>query len=108
MSDRIYRYCLTCGNVTVADAGYYAGSSFYHCETCGRRGMSDMFPRATVFHQIAASPEVLAPHFVREVCTAEGANIVERWVSAIVPDIYYETEAEAIAATVAKLKEFAE
>lgn len=105
MSDRIDRYCLTCGNVTVADAGYYAGSSFYHCETCGRRGMSDMFPRATVFNQITASPEVLAEKFVYCEETLTDGDI---WYSLFLGDVGYATKREAIAATVARLKEQAE
>lgn len=97
MSDRIDRYCLTCGNVTVADAGYYAGSSFYHCETCGRRGMSDMFPRATVFNQITASPEVLAPQFVYHVTSfLDGLDKPKKiWYSTLIRGRAFASETEA-------------
>lgn len=98
MSDRIDRYCLTCGNVTVADAGYYAGSSFYRCETCGQLGMGEKFPKATVFRQITASPEVLAPHLVYG--DKEGY-----FYSTIIEGERFLTIVKAIAATVAKLKE---
>lgn len=98
MSDRVDRYCLSCGNVTVADAGYYAGSSFYHCETCGRRGVSDIFPKATVFHKITKSHEVLADNLVYYLPE------IDKYTSEIIADFYKE-RAEAIAATVARLKE---
>jgi hypothetical protein len=97
MSDRVDRYCLTCGNVTVVDAGYYAGSSFYQCETCGRRGDKDIFPKATVFHKITSSPEELA------------SNLVYSWdyyyYSTIIPGKHWGNEKQAYEATVARLKE---
>ena len=105
MSNRIDRYCKTCGNVTVADAGYYAGSSFYQCETCGRRGMSDIFPQATVFHKLTASPEVLASLLVYTIRICGGLKFM--YSSHIIDDCYHEKE-QAIQATVAKLKEVAE
>lgn len=59
----------------------------------------------SVFNQITQSPEVLAPLLVREYWMADGPHIVKMWVSKIVPDHKYKTEAEAIIATVARLKE---
>lgn len=103
MSDRVDRYCLSCGNVTVVDAGYYAGSSFYQCETCGRRGTSDIFPKATVFHKITSSPEVLAEKLVFD-CGDKDGDGYRVWYSSIT-EMYYFDESEAIAATVEKLKE---
>lgn len=108
MSNRIYRYCKTCGNVTVADAGYYAGSSFYQCETCGRRGTSDIFPPATVFHQITTSIEVLAETLVFTSYFEDCHYRVRAWKSVFFLQNRYRTKEEAIAATVAKLKEVAE
>jgi hypothetical protein len=105
MSNRVDRYCLTCGNVTVVDAGYYAGSSFYQCETCGRRGTSDIFPKATVFHKITSSPEVLAPEFVGMMYNRVCGNYLNY---SMLTGEWYATHAEAIAATVAKLKEVEE
>ena len=102
MSDRVDRYCLSCGNVTVADAGYYAGSSFYQCETCGRRGTSDIFPKATVFHKITASPEALAVEFVGMMY--DRVSCEDRYYSMLTGEFYNSYE-EAIAATLKKLKE---
>ena len=118
MSNRIDRYCKTCGNVTVADAGYYAGSSFYQCETCGRRGMSDIFPQATVFHKLTASPEVLAEklvYVIKQLFTISGTSrgnlgeyeVKTKWFSTIV-DGDFDSEPEAIAATLKKLNEVEE
>ena len=111
MSNRVDRYCLSCGNVTVVDAGHYAGSYFYQCETCGRRGMSDIFPQATVFHRITASPEVLAEAIVYEerehsILSEKGCGAIfpGGWTSSII-EYSYSTKEESIAATVAKLKE---
>lgn len=90
----------------------------YENELCLKDGYSVFNPEGddpckyvdnmTVFDRITASPEALAPLFVRKVWTIAEEHIVSRWVSAIVPDIYYESESEAIAATVAKLKEIAQ
>lgn len=102
MSNRIDRYCKSCGNVPVADAGYYAGSQFFQCETCGRRGMSDIFPKATVFHQLTASPEVLALCLVYAYWFPDSAKPVFK---STVQVGVWETSYEAIAATVARLKE---
>lgn len=102
MSNRIDRYCKSCGNVTVADAGYYAGSSFYQCETCGRRGMSDIFPKATVFHQITASPAVLAEKLVYSFRIIGGCQVM---YSSSIIDNCYKQKKRAIAATLEKLEE---
>jgi hypothetical protein len=96
MSNRI---CGKCGSRKVADAGSYAGRSFFKCETCGQMGMSEKFPKMTVFDQITASPEVLAEKLVYRY---DGNGT---WRSFLL--LWYEflTKEEAIAATVAKLKE---
>ena len=59
----------------------------------------------TVFEAITQSPEMLAPLLVREYWIEDGPHIVKMWVSKIVPDHKYKTEAKAITATVARLKE---
>lgn len=63
------------------------------------------FEQATLFDHITQSQEVLAPLLVREYWMADGPHIVKMWVSKIVPDHKYKTEAEAIVATLIKLKE---
>lgn len=95
MSNRI---CGKCGSHKVVDAGSYAGSSFFKCETCGQLGMREKFPRMTVFHQITASPEELAEKVVyREHDECDGW-----WVSNIV-DGKFDTHEEAIVATLERL-----
>lgn len=60
----------------------------------------------TIFNRITASPEVLAPHLVVDVITEYlTAKFVTGYRSTIIPGKIWEYEAEAIAATVAKLKE---
>lgn len=67
-------------------------------ETCGQLGMSEKFPKMTVFQQITQSPEVLAEKLV----FWEGG-----WTSRFIQFTSTNRE-EAIAATVMKLKEVAE
>lgn len=59
----------------------------------------------TVFQQITASPEVLAPHFVfLKAVIVTNINPQQQWISTLTVEVY-PTKQEAIAATVAKLKE---
>lgn len=65
----------------------------------------------TLFHRISASPEVLAeaityPYDIRIAGGGEN-DWKEYWTSPLTQK-YYPTKSEAIAATVAKLKEFVE
>ena len=93
--------CPDCGSLDVEevfDNESYCKDCHLHCATSN---MED----ASVFDHITQSPDVLAPLLVRAFWTADGPHIVEMWVSAIVPGVYYKTEDEAIAATLAKLKE---
>ena len=91
---------------------------FYKCMNCSAMGYAEKFPEKTVFQQITASEEVLAPKFVYEAAirtsklvydqrgrgVGVGYDIEEVWKSTITEDTYI-SEAEAIAATLAKLKE---
>jgi hypothetical protein len=102
MSNRI---CGKCGSHKVVDAGSYAGSYFFKCETCGQSGMREEFPEMTLFHQITASPEVLAESVVHTYEMAIGGSMFRvYWTSPFVDNLYLD-KAEAIAATVARLKE---
>ena len=59
----------------------------------------------SVFNQITQSPEVLAPYFVfLKAVFVTNINPKQQWISTLAGDVY-QTKAEAIAATVAKLKE---
>jgi hypothetical protein len=62
--------------------------------------------KPTLFDLITASPEVLAPNFVVEVIAEYlTAKFVTGYRSTIIPGKIWEHESEALAATVAKLKE---
>lgn len=84
---------------------------------CSEFEGNELYTRKTVFDQITASPEVLAPEFVykkgqkmiRESKDYDGWNVhkistQDIWKSTITHESY-KTKPEAIAATVAKLKE---
>lgn len=85
------------------------------CERCGCSGTPDEFLYNSVFARITTSPEVLANKFVfcAEYKTIRpmylegkgGIVVAEVWKSTIIPDDTFSSEAEAIAATVVKLKE---
>ena len=62
-----------------------------------------MFNAPTVFNRITASPEVLAPKFVYFAMADEYGR--DYWGSSLLDGQFWKTEKEAIAATVAKLKE---
>lgn len=57
----------------------------------------------TVFSSITKSPETLAPKLVYIDSSQRVFNTI--WRSTLLPNKYWKTEAEAIAATVAELKE---
>lgn len=61
--------------------------------------VKDEFPEMTIFHRITSSPEVLAPYLVFFSARDNG------WCSMLTAGSSYDTYKEAIAATVAKLKE---
>ena len=107
------RICERCKSTNINKDKYIDdGSDCYVCADCCRVGTAEDFPEYTVFHRITTSPEVLAPHFVYydqdeypAVTTIDGKEVELRWRSMICKERYYETEEQAIAATVAKLKE---
>ena len=78
------------------------------CYGCGYADLAERFPEQTVFDRITTSPEVLAEKLVyRTIEIAVNRVIYSCWKSTITEEAY-RTKAEAIAATVAKLKEVAE
>lgn len=75
----------------------------YKCQNCNRTGYAEDFPKATVFHRITASPEVLAPLLVSNDEWGFHSAITDKGEN---DDLgAYDTEEEAIAATLAELKE---
>ena len=70
------------------------------CESCAHYD-----PPITVFERITASEEVLAEKLVYWTLIEYDGKIHTHWMSTITGEVIYDSEAEAIAATVAKLKE---
>lgn len=58
-----------------------------------------------LFDRITASPEVLAPKLVYWTLIEYDGKIHTHWMSTITGEVIYDSEQEAIAATVARLKE---
>lgn len=74
------------------------------CEVCRWEDQDN----PSLFYQITRSPEVLAEKFVYDwghLC--HNGDIRIYWKSTILPDAVFGSKAEAIAATVARLKETA-
>lgn len=112
------RFCKKCKSTNVVEEGYYCGTTYYNCKTCHHLGEKDEFPEMTVFHRITESPEVLAEKLVYKAAIKTSRTMYDRygrgvgvkydieevWKSTITEDTYT-GKSEAIAATVAKLKE---
>lgn len=75
-----------------------------YCKKCRTSILKGEETACTVFDRITASPEVLAAKLVW--LLVQKYDVV--WCSTILVDESFSTKAEAIAATVAKLKEVAE
>ena len=91
--------CKNCKSIAVEYEDYCGGTSYYRCKTCGQRGDKDKFTQQSVFDRITASPEVLAVELVTLDCDGWWAYV------GIGKRKTYPTREEAIAATVARLKE---
>lgn len=63
------------------------------------------FAKPTLFDRITQSPERLAPKLVYWTLIEYDGKIHTHWMSTITGEVIYDSEPEAIAATVAKLKE---
>ena len=100
MSNRI---CGRCKSTNVVELGSYGDTTYYRCENCQDWGEKDNFPYMTIFHRLTASPEVLAEKLVF-IIRCEADPSLAGWTSHVVQSVF-ETREEAIAATVAKLKE---
>ena len=73
-------------------------------EQCGGFTQIQKLPKI-LFDRITTSPEVLAPHFVfLKGVFVTNINPQQQWISTLTGEVY-PTRAEAISATVAKLKE---
>ncbi|MBQ7404166.1 MAG: hypothetical protein IJW05_12105 [Lentisphaeria bacterium] len=79
----------------------YHGEKILSCVICGQTSRESRFLEATVFHQITQSPEVLAKFLVFHNRIHKGRT---KYHSAIVGG-EFDSYQDAIAATVAKLKD---
>lgn len=96
--------CRNCKSIAVEYEDYVGGTSYYRCKTCGMRGNEDRFTQVTLFDRITASPEVLAEDVVYPYEMAIGGSTFKvYWTSPFVEN-FYPDKAEAIAATLARLK----
>ena len=96
--------CPECGSTNIMTERRVNG---YHvCLECHNFWSNGVKPTLTVFQQITQSPEVLAEYCVYE-CGDIYGDGYPVWYSSVTK-IYYAEKAEAIAATVARLKEVAE
>ena len=75
------------------------------CYGCGYTDLADRFPEQTVFDRITASPEVLAKELITTSYDEfKDCTVYWAWLGNGRREAYY-SKPEAIAATVAKLKE---
>ena len=102
---KMSKMCTLCGSTDVVPCGNNLfGEPMLMCNNCKEPGVVAKFEDCTVFQQITQSPETLAEKLVYHGVTSWDD---EFYASTICNEIY-KTRAEAIAATVAMLKEVAE
>ena len=120
MSKKTCRDCLHC-SIDGADEVYCYGMPWHYpfggsdTVTLDKEACKHFLERdkPTVFHRITASPEVLAEKLVYQrnckIIHQNDKSTMEYWTyswkSSVITGQSFETKAEAIAATVAKLKE---
>ena len=103
MSNRI---CGRCKSTVVVP--WHNVKDFYKCMNCSAMGHAEKFPEKTVFHQITASEALLAEEFVEPYTSwGEDRHLETLWRSNFreLSGMLFDTEEEAIATTLAKLKE---
>lgn len=103
MSNLVCKDCKST-DVTEYTPGMF-GESRHRCNSCGKISATEDFVELTVFDRITASPEVLAPKLVYWTLIEYDGKIHTHWMSTITGEVIYDSEPEAIAATVEKLKD---
>lgn len=98
MSRMTHSKCGECRNYFKCDS---ACKNDWACEDFEPQGK-------TLFDRITSSPEVLAPKFVYYTVSRHQFGTCYWYCSALIPGEKWSKEVEAIAATVARLKEVAE
>lgn len=98
------KQCRLCGGLAQSCGENVFGEDVYECTICKEPGHHSRFEDVTLFTQITESPEVLAEKLVY---CEEPERFCENasWRSVLLGKVSYAKKAEAIAATVAKLKE---
>ena len=84
--------------------------NFFECDSACENDWAcvDFKPQGkTLFDRITASPEVLAEKLVFQFIGYDGSGLFHGYWKSTITDWDYNTKSEAIAATVAKLKEVA-
>lgn len=95
--------CHYCGGDAELIGKNWNNEDIFRCKKCGKQGRDNCFSdRPTVFHRITASPEVLAEKLVYSIYDTDSC---EWWTSTLCNYTPWKLKAEAIAATVARLKE---
>lgn len=106
------RICGRCGSTDIEENSLRGEVIWCNCNRCKYFAKVADFPEQSLFDRITQSPEVLAPKFVYNKVYMECEGDLSYWVSSyfstIIPGKSWEYEAEAIAATLAKLKEVVE
>jgi hypothetical protein len=84
------------------------GDSRHRCNSCGKIGVTANFVEPTLFNRITQSPEVLAEEFVEPYTRwGEDGYLETLWRSNFreLSGMLFDTKEEALAETVARLKE---
>lgn len=82
------------------------GDSRHRCNSCGEISFTSDFVEPTLFDSITVSPEVLAPKLVYSVIAEDIClGTKTRYYYSTITGRRYDKETEAIAATLAELKE---
>ena len=100
MSNLVCKDCKST-DVTEYTPGIF-GDPRHRCNSCGKISLTADFVEPTFFDTITASPEVLAPEFVEMMYDRVAGDY--RYYSMLTGE-FYDSREEAIAATVARLKE---
>lgn len=95
--------CPKCGSIRIVETPSVDMSICLACESL--LNTIDDKSKPTVFHRITKSPEVLAPKFVYYMVNRDQFGTYYWYCSALIPGEKWSEEAEAIAATLARLKE---
>jgi hypothetical protein len=95
------KICPLCGGIAKFAGKNWLGEDVLECTVCHEPGNYRRFKDATVFNRITQSEETLAEKLVYHGVTSWN----DEFYASTICDEIYKTRAEAIAATLAKLKE---